>query len=110
MLYRVTQEAISNALRHGSPQHIVVELVERDDYIHLIVTDDGRGFNQAAIADGYPVKHYSDRETPSQGLHNIRERAELLKGKLNITSTLGKGTRIRVSIPNQMQFAQYDIN
>lgn len=110
MLYRVTQEAISNALRHGSPQHIVVELVERDDYIHLIVTDDGRGFNQKAIADGYPVKDYSDRDIPSQGLHNIRERAELLKGKLNITSTLGKGTRLRVSIPNQMQFAQYDIN
>ncbi|QJD79146.1 sensor histidine kinase [Spirosoma rhododendri] len=110
MLYRVTQEAISNALRHGRPKHIVVELVERDDYIHLIVTDDGRGFNQKAVADGCPEKEFSDRETPSQGLHNIRERAELLKGKLNITSTLGKGTRLRVSIPNQMQFARYDID
>ncbi len=110
MLYRVTQEAISNALRHGKPSHIVVELIERDDYIHLIVTDDGRGFLVSDVTEISPINRSDERETPSQGLHNIRERAELLKGKLNIQSTPGKGTRLRVSIPYQMQFAQYDTN
>ncbi len=110
MLYRVTQEAISNALRHGKPGHIVVELIERDDYIHLIVTDDGRGFVVNDVTAISPINRPDERETPSQGLHNIRERAELLKGKLNIQSTPGKGTRLRVSIPYQMQFAQYDTN
>jgi len=76
----------------------------------LIVTDDGRGFSVSDVTAISPINRSDERETPSQGLHNIRERAELLKGKLNIQSTPGKGTRLRVSIPYQMQFAQYDTN
>ncbi|GAB3567629.1 hypothetical protein GCM10027578_18880 [Spirosoma luteolum] len=108
MLYRVTQEAISNAMRHGHATHIGVELVERDAYIHLIVTDNGRGFvrKQPAMDELTP----RNGRAPSQGLHNMQERTELLNGKLSIKSTPGKGTRLLVSIPYKMQLAPYDIH
>nr|WP_262923876.1 sensor histidine kinase [Spirosoma liriopis] len=109
MLYRITQEAISNAVRHAHPSHIHIELIERQNYVHLIVSDDGRGFrpeNQRS-----KLSHQTqDGRAPSQGLHNMQERAKLLNGKLKINSVPGKGTKVQVSIPYKMQSAHYDAN
>ena len=109
MLYRITQEAVSNAVRHAHPSHIQIELVERDKFIHLIVSDDGRGFR---VANQQPplLKPAKNGRPPSQGLHNMQERANLLNGKLKISSVPGKGTKIQVSIPYKMQSAHYDAN
>lgn len=109
MLYRITQEAVSNAVRHASPSHIHIELIEREKYIHLIVTDNGRGFNPTSQRKAVPRPAKNGR-APSQGLHNMQERANLLDGKLRIDSVPGKGTRIQVSIPYQMQPVHYDAN
>ncbi|GAB3971703.1 hypothetical protein GCM10028806_22340 [Spirosoma terrae] len=109
MLYRITQEAVSNAVRHASPSHIHIELIEREKYIHLIVTDNGRGFNPISQRKAVPRPAKNGR-APSQGLHNMQERANLLDGKLRIDSVPGKGTRIQISIPYQMQSVHYDAN
>jgi signal transduction histidine kinase len=109
MLYRITQEAVSNAVRHASPSHIHIELIEREKYIHLIVTDNGRGFDPASQRKAVPRPARNGR-APSQGLHNMQERANLLDGKLRIDSVPGKGTRIQISIPYQMQSVHYDAN
>lgn len=108
-LYRVTQEAISNALRHAEPTQITVELVGRDGYLHLLVADDRLGFDpqqsrQLAL----------DRPGgPSQGLHNMHERVHLLGGRLRIWSRAGQGTKIHIAIPDtnthtQLVAGEYD--
>ncbi|QHV94235.1 sensor histidine kinase [Spirosoma endbachense] len=109
MLYRITQEALSNAVRHAHPSQIHIELIERQNYVHLIVTDNGRGFRPASQRSKLSQPAKNDR-APSQGLHNMQERAKLLNGKLKISSVPGKGTKVQVSIPYKMQSAHYDIN
>lgn len=109
MLYRVTQEAVSNAVRHANPSHIDIELMDRGNSLQLLITDDGRGFQMPrrplasgrvmSNGDSFPGQIRTDRP-PSQGLHNMQERAKLLNGKFKIHSTVGKGTRIQVSIPH----------
>ncbi len=95
-LYRVTQEAISNALRHAQPTQITVELIGRDSYLHLLVTDDGLGFNPQQSRH-LPIDRPGG---PSQGLHNMHERVHLLGGRLRIWSRAGQGTKIHITIPD----------
>ncbi len=97
MLYRVSQEAVSNALRHADPAHIIIDLFEKDDYLHLIIDDDGRGFQ--------PQR---SRTANGQGIHNMHERVELLNGKFRLTSAPDKGTKVQVSIPYHSQLAPHE--
>ena len=120
MLYRVTQEAVSNAIRHANPSHIHIELKERGNMLQLLISDDGKGFQvprkkqtnglmkskQEINSDTVELKKM---RTPSQGLHNIQERTKLLNGKFKINSSLGKGTKIQVTIPYQTQLAYHGI-
>jgi signal transduction histidine kinase len=119
MLYRVTQEAVSNAVRHANPSHIHIELMDREDSLQLLITDDGRGFQmpRRQTANGLAKNNEDVSSTkatagrpPSQGLHNMQERAKLLNAKFKIHSTLGKGTRVQVNIPYQMHPAHHDSN
>lgn len=119
MLYRVTQEAVSNAVRHANPSHIHIELIDRDNSLQLLISDNGRGFQmprrqpingQAKSTEEVSAGRVPASRPPSQGLHNMQERAKLLNGKFKIHSTLGKGTRIQVSIPHHMHPAHHDSN
>ena len=85
-IYRIVQEALTNAVKHGQAQRAAVELVERDHSLRVSVRDDGTGFEPAAATDGF-------------GLVGMRERVELLGGELTIESAPGSGTRIAVSLP-----------
>ena len=85
-VYRVTQEALTNARKHGRAQHALVEIQDRDHYVRLTVRDDGRGFDPQAKADGF-------------GLAIMRERAELLGGRLEVSSAPGQGTQIVLDLP-----------
>ena len=117
MLYRVTQEAVSNAVRHANPSHIHIELIDRGNSLQLLVTDDGRGFQmpRRQLANGHnksseavsPDATMTNRP-PSQGLHNMQERAKLLNGKFKIHSKPGRGTRVQVSIPHHLHHAHHD--
>ncbi|GAB3948662.1 hypothetical protein GCM10028805_23630 [Spirosoma harenae] len=117
MLYRVTQEAVSNAVRHAKPSHVHVELKDRGNTLQLVVRDDGQGFKvppadqpNELMKPKPEVKGEGKRSgrPPSQGLHNIQERTKLVNGKLKITSTPGKGTKLQISIPYQTHFALHD--
>ncbi len=118
MLYRVTQEAVSNAIRHADPAHIHIELKERGNVLQLLISDDGKGFQisrkkqtsgltKSKQESGSSMVEPKKKRTPSQGLHNIQERTKLLNGKFKINSSLGKGTKIQVTIPYQTQFAHH---
>jgi signal transduction histidine kinase len=85
-LYRIAQEALTNARKHGGAGHVLIEIQDHDHFVHLAVRDDGRGFDPRAKADGF-------------GLHIMGERAELLGGTLEIDSAPGRGTKITVDIP-----------
>jgi signal transduction histidine kinase len=85
-LYRITQEALTNARKHGAAARAVIELHEYERSVHLTVRDDGHGFDPAAKADGF-------------GLIGMRERAELLAGRLEVDSAPGQGTTVTVTLP-----------
>ncbi|HEY9155290.1 MAG TPA: sensor histidine kinase, partial [Opitutaceae bacterium] len=86
---RIGQEAITNASKHGEPSHIEVTLAFEGRSISLLVEDDGIGFSPAS---------QPERNQRSFGLVGIRERADLLAGKVEIDSAPGKGTRVRVTV------------
>ena len=119
MLYRVTQEAVSNAVRHARPTHILIELKERRNSLQLMISDDGTGFlipekkrtdeqSQSAQELSNLFNRVDASRPPSQGLQNIQERTKLVNGKFKINSKPGKGTKLQITIPYQTSFAQYD--
>ncbi len=86
-VYRIAQEAVSNALKHSGASRVQVGLTCGDQEVSLIVSDDGRGLPSAADA------------SEGLGLPGMRERAILLHGELQIASAPGQGTTVRVTIP-----------
>ena len=70
-MYRIVQEALNNATKHGAARRAHVEVIEDDSTIRVTVRDDGRGFDPIARTDGF-------------GLIGMRERVELLHGKLEL--------------------------
>jgi signal transduction histidine kinase len=87
-IYRITQEALTNARKHGGAGRVNVDLWEDETHVHLTVQDDGRGFDPEARTAGF-------------GLTGIRERVEMLSGESEITSTPGRGTTLTVTIPSR---------
>jgi signal transduction histidine kinase len=89
-LLRISQESINNAIKHGSPRNVKVNLTFDSDLLHLLVEDDGCGFD-AEHASGSPAGHF--------GLLGMRERAEKIGGVLKIRSAPGAGTKVELSLP-----------
>jgi signal transduction histidine kinase len=85
-LYRITQEALSNVLKHSNATTATVAVVEDDGGITLTVTDDGVGFDQSRRGTGF-------------GLIGMRERVALVDGRMSIKSAPGLGTTVEVVIP-----------
>jgi PAS domain S-box-containing protein len=86
-LFRMVQEAVSNAARHAEARHVWIHLSQEQDEAHLLVRDDGCGFDELVPPAG------------GLGLHGIRERAALLGGRSEIRSRPGEGTEVEVTIP-----------
>jgi two-component system sensor histidine kinase DegS len=89
-LFRIAQEAVSNARRHGAASRAQVSLTVSRGVAELLVVDDGRGF-LCEPGVSWPVG--------GEGLPGMRERAELLGGTLLVESAPGAGTRIEVTLP-----------
>ncbi|MGA9875551.1 MAG: sensor histidine kinase, partial [Solirubrobacteraceae bacterium] len=87
-MYRIVQEALTNAAKHGNAKRAVVEVYEDDANVRVSVRDDGAGFDPSAQADGF-------------GLLGMHERVELLDGNLEVISAPGRGTTIVASFPTQ---------
>jgi signal transduction histidine kinase len=92
-LYRIVQEALTNAVRHGRPRRIAVDVREEASRIRAVVRDDGRGFDAAAA-----LARRGDR---GLGLIGIRERTAALGGTVEIRSTPDQGTELCVVIPRE---------
>ncbi len=86
MISRIFQECISNILKHAEAKHIFVKLLTDDGSCTLSVRDDGVGFETSAVQHG-------------SGLINIYDRVKLIGGDIEITSSLGAGTEIKLRIP-----------
>ncbi len=81
-LYRITQEAINNSIKHARAKHVSVQLVQHGDMLHLSIEDDGVGLQQLCNPEVFG----------KNGLANIRDRVDMINGKLTIESAEGKGT------------------
>lgn len=85
-VFRLVQEALTNALRHGRPQRIDIALSASAERLRVTITDDGRGFDPRS-------------RRPGLGLSGMAERIKLLAGRFHIDSRPGGGTRIHADIP-----------
>jgi signal transduction histidine kinase len=88
-LYRVSQEAVGNAIRHAQATRVSIGIAQRNETVELEVIDDGIGFNTVD----------AERQRPGMGLFTMRERAALVGGRLTLQSVPGSGTRVLVSVP-----------
>ncbi|NOZ70974.1 MAG: GAF domain-containing sensor histidine kinase [Chloroflexi bacterium] len=92
LLFRIVQEALTNAAKHAHPSHVHVTLAYEPEQIYLAVEDDGVGFDVNSALR-------RQQKEGGWGLIGMQERASLLGGQMSIHSTVGQGTRIEVSIP-----------
>jgi two-component system, NarL family, sensor kinase len=85
-LYRVVQEALTNVRKHSQARHVGVQLRSRPDEVQLAIRDDGIGFDPAHKTDG-------------QGLIGMRERVDLLSGRVEVKAEPGRGTTVTILVP-----------
>ena len=81
------QESVNNAIKHGKARHIIVKLEWLRNEINVVIKDDGKGFDPGNIREG------------AFGIVGMKERIDLLKGSIDITSSIGKGTVIMIKVP-----------
>ena len=86
--FRVAQEALTNVVRHARAQTVSVELHRTPEALHLVVRDDGIGFDVMTAEQG-----------ASLGLLGMRERVTLLGGELDCKSAPGRGTEVHAFFP-----------
>ncbi|MCT2537244.1 histidine kinase [Aquibacillus koreensis] len=85
--FRLVQESVQNAVKHAEPASINVRLEVKPDNVMILIKDDGKGFD------------VSEKKDKSFGLLGMRERVEMLDGKLVIRSAIGEGTSIFIQVP-----------
>lgn len=88
-IYRIIQELISNILKHAEAENITIQIMNRENDLHISVEDDGKGFDA------------NKKEDEGMGLKNVMTRVDSLDGELYIDSMIDKGTSISISIPNK---------
>jgi PAS domain S-box-containing protein len=86
-LYRITQEAIHNVVKHASAKQVHISLEQEGGFVRLLVEDDGVGFDPTSSSPG------------TLGLAGMRHRAERLGGTFQLDSELGHGSRVEVVVP-----------
>jgi len=87
-LFRILQEALHNSVKHAGAPHCRVRLWEAGGWVHLVVGDDGAGFDVEAAKRGHGI-----------GLISMEERIKLVDGVLSITSQPQRGTDIYARVP-----------
>ena len=90
-VFRVCQEAMTNIARHARAETVLVQARVEGSALVVEIEDDGQGFDPAEVSRRPGRPHF--------GLLGIRERVELLGGKVTIDSAPGRGTRLRIEVP-----------
>ena len=85
-IYRVTQEALENTLRHANAKNVTVNLFSDADTITLEVIDDGSGFDSTAISKDH------------LGIRGMKERVEMLGGSIRVDGSIKQGTKVTATI------------
>lgn len=88
--YRIVQELVNNALKHSGAKSLLVQshLSDEEKMLHITVEDDGSGFDSMKLSESEGI-----------GWRNIQNRVQLIKGKIDLNSALGKGTSVLIEIP-----------
>ncbi|MBC9798451.1 sensor histidine kinase [Sinomicrobium weinanense] len=86
-IFRIIQELLSNALRHGKAGNILVQCVQDEQVFLITIEDDGCGFDTSGKKNSKGI-----------GLSNIHNRVEYMKGKLEIDSALNQGTTVNIEL------------
>lgn len=86
-VFRLVQESVANAIKHGQSNYILVKVEWLNDILNIMVKDNGKGFDKNEVRD------------KSFGLIGMRERIDLLKGEMKINSVISEGTTILFKIP-----------
>lgn len=92
MLFRISQEALNNAVRHAEASTITIKLEYKSEKTILSISDDGKGFTA-------PGKAEKNGLSQGTGTYNMYYRASLIGAKLRIQSTRGKGTQVLLELP-----------
>ena len=88
VLYRVTQEALTNIMRHAAATHVVVHLRCDGDTLVLRIVDNGRGIDNEQV-----------RNPRSMGILGMRERAAACGGRLDVDRAAPRGTAVTLTLP-----------
>lgn len=95
-VFRLIQEALTNAAKHGDPTHVVVEIAYQTQLVKISIRDNGRGFNT-------DILEQKANQHAHFGLIGMRERVELLEGRMEIESAENQGTKIVIHIPTNVE-------
>ncbi len=95
LLFRVVQEAVTNALKHSQAGEVVVRLEAGNNHLGVEIRDDGVGFDAEAVG--------ADPLRKSFGLRDMKDRARVLGSELAIQTAPGQGTRVRFTVPQEPQ-------
>ncbi len=87
MIFRIVQEQLNNIIKHSQAKNVVIKVQNNKPMLYLEISDDGKGFDMIKTRKGL-------------GLTNIKNRAELFGGNVEIFSTAGEGCAIKVTIPH----------
>ncbi|MDT0689892.1 type IV pili methyl-accepting chemotaxis transducer N-terminal domain-containing protein [Salegentibacter sp. F188] len=91
-IYRITQEAINNAIKYADSTHIIVSVSHSNTILSVTIDDNGKGFKTTKNKTNRP-------DSGGMGMTFMRERIKYIQGRLFVTSEVGKGTKITLNIP-----------
>ena len=92
LLIQLVRELVFNAVKHAGTDRALIRLAEESDGVRITVEDEGRGFDVGAtMGPGQYRRGF--------GLYSVRERLELMGGRMEIASRTGEGTRVSIFVP-----------
>ena len=94
--YRIAGEALRNAVKHAQARQIIVTIHYESRQLRLTIRDDGTGMDEETMRRQQPHGHF--------GLPGMRERAAIVRGRLEISSAIGSGTEIELRVPGAIAY------
>jgi signal transduction histidine kinase len=85
-LFLAVKEALNNVIRHASATEVEFQISQLGDRLHMVITDNGRGFDLNSVQRG-------------NGLTNLQERLQAMRGECRVESQPGSGTTVKFIVP-----------